>query len=305
MTADGFAVFTSSLRRAAAKFSSSDGNSRRGSGNLVIERAVQPADIDIGGTEMNSNRAGFFTVVTMAGFAASLMLGGCGSQAGGDPAATANVTMNDKAESTPRLVFAPASTPAPAAPAARVVPASVVGASSKKHADPALKTFTFPDGHISFAYPATWTVRTVLPAAGVPGVEVIVADGAGSDLLSLANGFTAGCAGGPVSRRVLDEAAVPGMTGQDGTVPVFGFAAESYENGKGVAYVMGLTDPRSLGEGENVASWCNLVPTGNGGLSTRVLFDDPGFPNRGAARAWMATDQYAQLKALLVSLTYA
>jgi hypothetical protein len=47
------------------------------------------------------------------------------------------------------------------------------------------------------------------------------------------------------------------------------------------------------------------VSTGNGGLSTRVLFNDAGFPNRGAARAWMATEQYAQLKALLVSLTYA
>ena len=254
---------------------------------------------------MNSNRAGFFTAVTMAGFAASLVLGGCGSQAEGYPAATSNVTVNDKAESTPRLAFAPASTAAPAAPAGSEVRMSVAGASSKKHADPELKTFTFPDGHISFAYPATWTVRTELPSAGVPGVEAIVADGAGNDLLSLGNGFTAGCAGGPVSRRVLDHAAVPGMTAPDGTEPVFGFAAESYGNGDGGAYVMGLTDPRSLEEGEDVASWCNLVPTGNGGLSTRVLFNHQGFPNRGAARAWMATEQYAQLKALLVSLTYA
>ena len=67
---------------------------------------------------------------------------------------------------------------------------------------------------------------------------------------------------------------------------------------------MGLTDPRSLQEGEGVASWCNLVPTANGGLFTRVLFDDPAFPNTVAARAWTKTDQYAQLKALLVSLSY-
>jgi hypothetical protein len=180
----------------------------------------------------------------------------------------------------------------------------VVGASSKKQADPALKTFTFPDRHISFDYPATWTVRTVPAPAGVPGVEAIVAGGAGNDLLSLGYGFTAGCAGGPLSRRVLDSAAVPGMTAPDGTEPIFGFAAESYE-GNGVAYVMGLADPRSLEEGEDVASWCNIVPTGNGGLSTRVVFNDPGFPNKGAARAWMATDQHAQLKALLVSLSYA
>ncbi|WP_331575084.1 hypothetical protein [Arthrobacter sp.] len=221
---------------------------------------------------MNAQRSGFFTAVIVAGFAASTLLGGCGSPARGNAAANE-------------------------------VPVSVVAASSKKHADPELKTFKFPDGHISFAYPATWTVRTLLPSAGIPGVEAIVTDDAGNDLLFLGNGFTAGCAGGPVSRRVLEQAAVPGMTAAEGTEPVFGFAEESYGNGNGVAYVMGLTDPRSLEEGEDVASWCNLVPTGNGGLSTRVLFND-GFPNRGAARAWMATDQYAQLKALLVSLTY-
>jgi hypothetical protein len=181
----------------------------------------------------------------------------------------------------------------------------VLSASAAKPAAPALKTFTFPDGHISFAYPATWTVRTVLPPAGVSGVEAIIADAAGNDLLSLGNGVAAGCVGGPVSRRVFDRAAVPGMTAPDGTEPVFGFVVESYGDGGGEAYFMGLSDPRSLEEGEGVSSWCNLVPTGNGGLSSRVLFNDPGFPNRGAARAWMATDQYAQLKALLVSLTYA
>lgn len=249
---------------------------------------------------MNSNRAGFSTVLTMTGLAVCLVLAGCGSQAGTDPAAASNVAVNDTA--TP--AFAPASTAAPAAAATSAVPASVLRASSAKREATALKTYTFPDGHISFAYPATWTVRTVLPPADVPGVEAIVADGAGVDLLSLGNGFTAGCAGGPVSRRVFDRAAVPGMTAPDGTEPVFGFAMEGYPNGDGVAYFMGLADPRSLEEGEGVASWCNLIPTGNGGLITRVLFSDPGFHNRGAARAWMETDQYAQLKALLVSLTY-
>jgi hypothetical protein len=168
---------------------------------------------------------------------------------------------------------------------------------------PALKTFTFPDGHISFAYPEAWTVRTVLPPAGLAGVEAIVADASGNDLLTLANGVNAGCTGGPVSRKVFDQAAVPGMTAPNGTEPSFGFVAESY--GKGDAFFMGLTDPRSLQEGEGVSSWCNLVPTANGGLFTRVHFNDPGFPNRGAAKAWMATDQYAQLKALLLSLNYA
>lgn len=252
---------------------------------------------------MNSNRAGF-RAVTTAGFAVSLILAGCAAQPGSDPVAASNLTVNST-EPAPRLAFAPASAAAPMAAANGAAPASVVPASSGKHAAPALKTFTFPDGHISFAYPATWTVRTVPPTAGVPGVEAVVADAAGNDLLSLANGMTAGCAGGPVSRRVFEQEAVPEMTAPDGTEPIFGFVVESYGHGEGDAYFMGLSDPRSLEQGEGVASWCNLISTGNGGLSTRVLFNDPAFPNRGAARAWMATDQYAQLKGLLVSLTYA
>jgi hypothetical protein len=251
---------------------------------------------------MNSKRTVFAASVTMAGFAVSLALAGCGSQPG-TPTAASNATVRNTADRTATLTFPSATAAAPAAPVTSAVPASKVPASSAKHASPTLKTFTFPDGHISFAYPETWTVRTALPPAGLPGVEAIVADGAGNDLLSLSNGVTAGCIGGPVSRRVFDQVPVPGMTAPDGTEPSFGFVVEFY--GNGYAYFMGLTDPRSLREGDGVASWCNLIATANGGLITRVLFDDPAFPNRGAAQAWTATDQYAQLKALLVSLSYA
>jgi hypothetical protein len=147
-------------------------------------------------------------------------------------------------------------------------------------------------------------VRTVLPPAGtVPGVEAIVSDGAGNDLLSLQNGFTTGCAAAPTSREVFDKVQAPGMTAPDGTKPVFGFAVESSSTRD--FYGMGLRDPRYLEQGKGVTSSCGLVATGNGGLTTSVLFNDPAFPTRGAAKAWMATDQYAQLKALLISLKYA
>jgi len=249
---------------------------------------------------MNSHRAAFLTAVATAGVSASLVLAGCGPQPG-TPAPVSDVAVNSTAERTATLTFPASSTPS--APATGAVPASKVPAPSAKHVSPALKTFTFPDGHISFAYPETWTVRTVLPPAGLAGVEAIVADASGNELLTLANGVNAGCAGGPVSRQVFDQAAVPGMTAPNGTEPSFGFVAES--TGNGDAYFMGLTDPRSLKEGDGVSSWCNLVPTANGGLFTRVHFNDPGFPNKGAAKAWMATEQYAQLKALILSLNYA
>jgi hypothetical protein len=176
-------------------------------------------------------------------------------------------------------------------------------APSAKPAATARKTFTFPDGHISFTYPSTWTVRTVLPPARtVPGIEAIVSDGAGNDLLSLQNGFTTGCATAPTSREVFDKVQAPGMTAPGGTKPVFGFAVESSSTRD--FYGMGLRDPRYLEQGKGVTSSCGLLATGNGGLTTSVLFNDPAFPTRAAAKAWMATDQYAQLKALLISLNY-
>lgn len=251
---------------------------------------------------MHSHRATFFTAVAVAGFSASLVLAGCGPQPG-TSAAASDVAVSSTAERTATLGFPASSTPAPSAAATGGAPASNVPAPPANHETPALKTFTFPDGHISFAYPGMWTVRTVQPPAGLPGVEAIVADAAGNDLMTLANGVTAGCTAGPASRQVLDQASVPGMTAPTGTEPRVGFVAESYADGE--AYFMGLTDPRSLKEGEGVSSWCNLIPTANGGLFTRVHFNDPGFPNRAAAKAWMATDQYAQLKALLLSLKYA
>lgn len=251
---------------------------------------------------MKSNRTSLWTTVTLAGFAASLVLTGCGSQAG-TAASPEPRQVTDVSDLAAPLSVVPAAAARPAVQANAAERALTAPASPSKHAPQALKSFTFPDGHISFQYPASWTVRTVQPPAGLPGIEVIVTDGAGNDLLSFANGVTAGCAAGPVTRHVLDQAAVPGMTAPDGTEPVFGFAVEAI--GDVNAYYMGLVDPRSLAQGEGIASWCSLVQTGNGGLFSRVLFDEPAFKNQGAARAWMNTDQYAQLRALLLSLDYA
>ncbi len=109
-----------------------------------------------------------------------------------------------------------------------------------------------------------------------------------------------------MSVEVLDRVPVPGMTAPDGTTPDFGFAVEySTKYSLPDSYAMGLSDPRTLVHGENSHWGCRLVPTGNGGLGTDVIFNRPAFPSRDAARAWMATDQYAKLKALLLSLNYA
>ncbi|KRE80251.1 hypothetical protein ASG71_09720 [Arthrobacter sp. Soil763] len=234
--------------------------------------------------------------MSAAGLAAGLVLAGCGAQPGG-PAASEAAASTVRVSGATTAAAGKGTTAAPAAASTARTPTPPTESSHN------LKTFTFPDGHISFSYPAAWTVRTQYPPAGLPGVDAVVADEAGREVVSLANGVGTGCAGGPASRRVLDQATVPAMAAPDGTKPAFGFAVESIA-GKDY-YNMGLADPRSLEQGDGVSSWCNLVPTENGGLITRVHFGEPAFANRGEARAWMATERYAQLKALLVSLAYA
>jgi hypothetical protein len=94
----------------------------------------------------------------------------------------------------------------------------------------------------------------------------------------------------------------------DGTTPMFGFIVEN--TGELDWYFMAVMNPRSLQEGD-VGSHCTMLRMGNGAAQNDVIFNQTvwpskqsAFPNRQAAKAWMATEQYAQLKALMMSLKY-
>jgi hypothetical protein len=266
---------------------------------------------------MCSNRFRPFAA-TVAGLAISLSFSACGIQ----PSASTE-------SPSPSAASSPASEPAFSAtappPSATATPAAETPASPVK-SDPAtpsavpsvsavppeptqapLKSFTFPDGHISFSYPAGWSVRTQRgPGSDGPPwqpLEAIVSDATGDDLASISSGANGiGCTAGPVTRTVLDRAPVPGLRETDGTTPHFGFDVES--TGGTDYYSMEVSNPRFLQEGEGVASGCSLLIMGNGGAQTRTIFGEPAFPSRDAAKAWMGTEQYAQLKALMLSLTY-
>ncbi|MET4134217.1 hypothetical protein [Pseudarthrobacter sp. PvP090] len=237
----------------------------------------------------------------MAGLTLSLVLSACGAQ----PAK--NVTAQSAAPSLSASATASPSTdvPSPEVPAPPAAPAAPV--------QPALKTFTFADGHISFSYPDSWSVRTQR-GPGQEGhpwqpVEAIVSDRTGADLFSVSSGANGiGCSAGPVNRTVFDKAPAPGMREVDGTAPMFGFIVE--RSGGDDSYFMAVMNPRNLEEGD-VSSQCTLLKMGNGAAQNRVIFNQsvypnpvPGFLSRQAAKSWMATGQYAQLKALMLSLKY-
>ena len=71
-------------------------------------------------------------------------------------------------------------------------------------------------------------------------------------------------------------------------------------------YTMALSHPRYVEEGET-SSGCALLNLPNGGSQAMVIFSQPSqapFLSRESAQAWTTTEQYGQLKSLLLSLSY-
>jgi hypothetical protein len=232
--------------------------------------------------------------------------------------ATATPTPTTTATTSATTTAAPTQAPTPTASAvattAPVVP--------PVHA-PTLKTFTFPDGHLSFVYPANWTVRTEQgpylseeTKAGSVGATVV--DASGAEMAFVASGFYGDGTGGAVQRTVLDKAAVPGVTDVSGRSAEFGFAydvAPPHTNQGAAApadpenaayYFMGV---RLAGDFQDGGTGYTppLIGMPNGSMTSYAVFDrskSSAFASPAAAKAWMGTEQYAQLKAMLLSLSY-
>jgi hypothetical protein len=170
---------------------------------------------------------------------------------------------------------------------------------------PALKTFTFPDGHISFAYPANWSIRTqpgpTLPGSSADCVEAVLSDHRGRDVAFIVSGFYGDGASGPVERTVFDSAPVPGLAAFEGE-PAFGFFRDSFVDVND-HFHMDVRPAAELVTG-STASGSGQVLLPNGAAIFRVFMDSPGFASDEDARAWMETPEYAQLKALLMSVSY-
>jgi hypothetical protein len=183
--------------------------------------------------------------------------------------------------------------------------AEKAGGERTKVPAPALKTFTFPDGHISFAYPANWSIRTqpcpTLPGGPAECVEAVLSDHHGKDVAVIVSGFYGDGASGPVDRTVFDSAPVPGLTAFD-EEPTFGFFRDSFIDVNDHFY-MDVRPGAELVSG-STSSGSGQVVLPNGVAVFRVYMDSPGFPSAEAARAWMTTAEYAQLKALLMSVSY-
>lgn len=247
-----------------------------------------------------------------AALAAVVGLSACGApgQAGqsGQGASQSSAAGSQTASSSP-----PASTSSPAqsatptgSPSASATP-SVAKPTPSPDGSAGLTSFTFPDGHVSFSYPKNWTIRVekTAPSAnrppGVDPVQAVLADETGNELLAITSNAYGGGASGPVLRTVIDNAPVPGLKDTSGGQLDFGFAFDSFADHP--EFHMGIRRSREF-EPSPESSGSTFVPMANGLLDAHVLFDTPAFPSIDAAKAWMATEQYLELKRLLLSVKY-
>lgn len=177
-----------------------------------------------------------------------------------------------------------------------------------------METFTFPDGRISFTHPVGWTVKTkpgpaLNEEARKTSYDATVFDASGDEVAHVFSGTYGDGAAGPVKRTVLDHARVPGITDLRGEATEFGFAYDELPGSSdGPYYFMGVRRAHEFLPTQ-VDSGTNQVQLPNGIMTALVVFggsaSTPPFASPAAAKAWMGSEQYAQLKAMLLSLHYA
>ncbi len=265
---------------------------------------------------MNRNTV-FLTLASGAVLAAALGLSSCAMP--GQPAGETESGPASAAATSPTpQVSGPAASATPSATAATPAPgpastasASTPATSPASAAPPAgtapvagVKTFTIADGHLSFSYPTNWSVRMVGSpenASKMQGIQAVIADSTGNELASVVSSTSASSASGPVQRTVLDAAPVPGLKDADGDQLAFGFAFDSFADQ--TDFHMSVRKERDFGPSVS-DSGSAYISFANGGAEAKVLFGSPAFASVDAARTWMTTEQYGQLKRLLLSLQY-
>lgn len=190
---------------------------------------------------------------------------------------------------------------------------------------PVVQTFVFPDGHLSFDYPEGWSVRTeqgpyISEEDKAGSLFAVVLDGSGVEMARIISGGYGDGAAGSVRRTVFDHASVPGITDLSGNPAEFGFASDEVlpvaypgmpeptgaANSSIPIYFMDVRLAREF-QPAQTTSGSNQISLPNGIMAAYVVFDygkQPVFATPDDAKAWMASEGYAQLKALLLSLKY-
>lgn len=250
---------------------------------------------------MKTRTTGLLAAITLSGIL--LSASACASPPSTEPNATPLTASATPVNPLPSATAT--ATPSPAASDA------AAPAPETRQAAP-METFTFPDGHISFDYFAGWTVMVK------PGpvnnadeqkisLEATIKDESGTVLARVYSGKYGDGAAGPAKRTVLDHSPVSGITEKSGEPTEFGFAYDEALDGS-LYYFMDVREAHEFLAPDG-SSGSNQIALPNRIMNAYVVLTDspstPAFASPAAAKAWMETGRYAQLKTMLLSLKYA
>jgi len=221
--------------------------------------------------------------------AAALSLAGCGAVAQSASSGTAS----------PSGI----ATTSPAAPApATTGPTTAAGKPSSSATAPvALATYTFPDGKLSFKYPADWKVELftgdVKPSTSRTAT---VFDASGTKQVTVYSGLIADGVTHPVTRTVFESAPVPGLGQQQAPAAHYSFYVDRMDSN--ATYRMHLTaGAPQAGKGMALDG---IIRIGKEVLVAEAQFIAKPFADDAAAKSWLAGDEGQAIKALLLSVTY-
>jgi hypothetical protein len=238
-------------------------------------------------------------VIAALATAAALIVAGCGTAASSNPTPPAVAAPSDAASVSPAP--APPPPPAPPAPAATSSPAAGAETPSSAPAAAALNKYTFPDGRLSFEYPADWRVE-LFPAADAPSTSrsATVFDASGTEQATVYAGQAADGVAHPVTRTVFESEPVPGLAQQPAPAAHYSFYVD--RAGDITTYRMHLTagEP-TAGDDSRIDG---IIRVGDGVLVADVKFIENPFASDEAAKSWLASDEGDALKELLLSMSY-
>lgn len=242
-------------------------------------------------------RPAFRAPVVTALAAAALSLAGCGAMVSANPSTSS-----------------PAAAPASASPSASasVTPSASAGGGAGGAASPGttpssapapaeLKTYTFPNGHVSFKYPSDWKVE-LFTGAGSPSesATATVIDAGGTKQATVYSGKIADGVSHPVTRTVFESAPVPGLAGQPAPAAHYAFYVDRMDSNATYRMHLAAGAPKS-GQGSALDG---IIRTSDGVILADVQFIEKPFADDTAAKSWLAGAEGQSLKALLLSISY-
>ncbi|ABM08985.1 hypothetical protein AAur_3196 [Paenarthrobacter aurescens TC1] len=216
--------------------------------------------------------------------------------------------------SPPPATIPPSSVPPVSTPTAPEITPITPAEPSTPHVSPSypqIGLFTFPDGHISFLLPAGWTAQTEEePVFGEDHyadddhfVVAQVYDETGDNVARIYSGAGGGVVGGPVNRTILDSQKLTAFDSRYGASHFAFFKDEYPFDTTETRYFMGVVAEPLMTEGPDSTSASSFLIMGNGAASATAHIDVS--MSAEDAEAWMETEQYRNVKALLTSIKYA